>query len=100
MECLLECTPNFPKNTYVVSGDKLVGFKAFNSTEWKTYRGMSFSKSGRKFQKLSIPKQFETVESGVTVVIGSKGEKYFLKDGKCSCPGFVFRRKCKHVMSK
>ena len=28
---------------------------------------------------------------------GSKGNTYTIKDGRCSCPGFVYRNDCKHV---
>lgn len=55
----------------------------------------NFSKTRRKFKKLE--QYSEEVSSDVTVVKGSNGKEYYVSDGKCSCPGFTFRGKCKHI---
>ena len=62
----------------------------------------NFSKSGRKFDKLPVPVEFTTnsVKISGKVVVGSRGDKYYINDGKCSCMGFKFRGKCKHVSIK
>jgi hypothetical protein len=31
------------------------------------------------------------------IVKGSRGEQYVVVNGSCTCPGFTFRRRCKHV---
>ena len=54
-----------------------------------------FSKSRRKFTK--IGEREEELAPGVKTVQGSNGKVYTIDDGKCSCPGYTFRGKCKHV---
>jgi hypothetical protein len=54
-----------------------------------------FSKSRRKFTK--IGEREEALAPGVKTVQGSNGKVYTIDDGKCSCPGYTFRGKCKHV---
>ena len=54
-----------------------------------------FSKSRRKFTK--IGEREEALAPGVETVQGSNGKVYTIDDGKCSCPGYTFRGKCKHV---
>jgi hypothetical protein len=31
------------------------------------------------------------------IVRGSKGEEYVVANGSCTCPGFQFRRTCRHL---
>ena len=109
MEHLLEKTEGFPNHSYIVNaGSTLLAFRPNGAKEWKTFTpGMNnFSKSGRKFDKLPVPKEFNTNvrESGsqecVKVIVGSQGDKYYVNGGKCSCMGFKFRGKCKHVSGK
>lgn len=57
----------------------------------------SFSKSGRKFIK--VGEYPEEMPSDAIQVKGSNGNVYTIIDGKCSCPGFTFRGRCKHVES-
>jgi hypothetical protein len=54
-----------------------------------------FSKARRKFKK--IGEREESFDSDVITVQGSNGKTYTIIDGKCSCPGFTFRGKCKHI---
>jgi len=54
-----------------------------------------FSKAHRKFTK--IGERPEEFSNDVIVVQGSGGKTYTIEDGKCSCPGFTFRGRCKHV---
>ena len=53
-----------------------------------------FSTSRRNFKELGT---IDDGDSG-TPVKGSKGNTYYVKDGKCTCPGFKFRHKCKHLL--
>ena len=81
---------------YLLSEDrsKMFGFAKYNSAEFKMFKNpISIDVRGRKF--LVIHRIEE--ESTAKVVIGSKGEKYFIEEGKCSCPGFKFRGQCKHI---
>jgi hypothetical protein len=55
-----------------------------------------FSKARRTFEKIGEYADPQT-RPDVKFVIGSKGQKYFIEDGKCSCPGFKFRGQCKHI---
>lgn len=57
-----------------------------------------FSKSYRKFQKLGTIDEEHPTDS--ITVKGSNGETYVISDGVCSCPGFKYRGKCKHVSEK
>ena len=54
-----------------------------------------FSKTRRKFIK--IGERTETYHPKVVEVKGSNGKVYSILDGKCSCPGFIYRGNCKHV---
>ena len=56
-----------------------------------------FSKSRRKFVK--IGERPEELASHIIEVKGSKGNVYYVDTIKstCTCPGFTFRGKCKHV---
>lgn len=55
----------------------------------------NFSKARRKFKK--IGERTETYHPDVKRVVGSSGKIYTILDGKCSCPGFIYRGNCKHV---
>ena len=76
-------------NGWLIAFDNGSGLKTFKNP-LKT-----FSRARRKFETLSfVP---DDLEPGVKRVIGSKGAVYIIKDGICSCSGFKFRGKCKHV---
>jgi hypothetical protein len=83
---------NIANGIYHVNGaGQLVQYndKVFNSPM------KQFSKSRRKFTK--IGEREEALAPGVKTVQGSNGKVYTIDDGKCSCPGYTFRGKCKHV---
>lgn len=55
----------------------------------------TFSKTRRKFKTISfVP---DELEPGAKRIVGSKGAVYIVKDGTCTCSGFKFRGRCKHV---
>jgi uncharacterized Zn finger protein len=64
---------------------------------------MSIDTRGRTFVELEGESETQP-EPDVTVVEGSKGQKYYLSnEGEgwlCTCPGFKFRGACKHVAEK
>lgn len=81
---------------HVDSSGSLVAFQA-PGQEIKTFKNplKGFSKSRRKFEKLSEYPEPDDINA--VVVTGSNGNKYVIKDGKCSCSGFRFRGTCKHI---
>lgn len=85
---------NIPNGIYHInSAGHLV---QYNSTVYKNpLKG--FSKSRRKFIK--IGEREDVYHPDIKRVQGSNGKIYTILDGKCSCPGFVFRGKCKHVIA-
>lgn len=66
----------------------------YNDTVFKTPL-KRFSKARRKFVK--IGERPEEHKANVVKVEGSNGKVYTIIDNKCSCPGFKFRGKCKHI---
>ena len=81
---------------YLLSDDrsKMYGFAKYNSAEFKMFKNPnSIDVRGRKFLILHAIEQ----ETTAKVVVGSKGDKYYVEEGKCSCPGFKFRGTCKHI---
>lgn len=88
-------------HTYLLDGDKLVAYIRKGTKDAFYFRNpiKGFSRSHRKFEELKKNPFTVEVKSNLKEVIGSKGEKYFVdQEAKtCTCPGFTFRGKCKHV---
>lgn len=83
---------------YHVNGaGQLVAYQINQDSEVQVLKSPSkqFSKSRRKFVK--IGERPEELAQDVVQVEGSNGKIYYIQDGKCSCPGFTFRGKCKHT---
>lgn len=67
----------------------------FNDTIFKApLKG--FSKARRKFKK--IGERPDMSMPTMKTVVGSTGKIYVINNGECSCPGFQFRGKCKHIL--
>jgi hypothetical protein len=76
------------------SGDKVYGFAKMGTMDIKYFiKPLSIETRGRKFLDLY---KWDSEEQGKKIV-GSKGDVYYVLDGKCTCPGFKFRGVCKHV---
>lgn len=102
-----------PNHIYYLSDDKhkAVGYiKAGTKKLIKFSRPINFDIKGRKFARVSMkaeadsvyfPTASEAQSSNVIQVAGSGGKMYSItKQGSrytCTCPGFMFRSKCKHV---
>lgn len=102
-----------PNHVYYLTDNKrkMVGYiKSGTKTLVKFSKPMNFDPKGRKF--VVLPKKGESDEvyfpkteskpvGQVIEVAGSNGKKYFLskydKSWSCTCPGYQFRHKCKHV---
>jgi len=92
---------NTPNHTYLLEGDKLYAYiKAGTNEPFYFQSWMRFEKRGRTFKKLS-KNPFEAVakDPDLIEVTGSKGDTYYVNpvEKTCTCPGFTFRGKCKHV---
>ena len=99
-----------PNHVYFLSDskDKMYGYvKASTGEILEVATPYKFKASGRKFKEVNniwgfFPRESEP-EGFVKIVIGSKGEKYTITEVagvlQCSCPGFKFRGKCRHIES-
>ena len=55
----------------------------------------AFSKARRKFE--TVEYLADNLEPGAKRVVGSRGAVYIVHNGSCTCSGFKFRGRCKHV---
>lgn len=93
-----------PNHTYILDGSKLLGYIQKGKTEpFMFSKPQSFSKSGRKFEKVDNLKLFrdlmQKTVSQRRKVVGSKGNVYYVDDAEntCTCAGFTYRGTCKHL---
>lgn len=94
---------NTPNHIYLLEGDKAIAYIKRGTTEpFYFSKPWNMDKRGRKFQKVE-PSPFAAVKTDpeLVEVKGSRGETYYVNptEKTCSCPGFKFRGKCKHVDS-
>lgn len=89
---------------YIVStSDKLLAYRKASGGNWEILSGkMRFDRSRRKFLKLDeeVPEELKVhhfVPAGALVYKSSNGNEYMVIDGTCTCPGYKFRGKCKHL---
>ena len=91
----------FPAHTYLLDGTTLIAYIKVGETKPFYFKNgiKGFDKRGRKFEELKKNPFKEEVKSDLIVIFGSKGNKYFVdpEAKTCTCPGFTFRGKCKHV---
>ena len=90
-------------HTYLLDGDKVLAYRQWHTGEPIWGSPMRFDRRYRKFEPADL-KLFGIVDAPVVnpstkVVKGAKGNEYILDldEKTCSCPGFKFRGKCKHV---
>ena len=100
---------------YYLTDDKMymVAYQAPGETEYKRFKSpIRIDKRGRKFKVIGdgesdslyiVKTQPEAPVAEAIPVSGSNGAKYYVtKRGKtltCTCQGFQFRHKCKHIDS-
>lgn len=108
MKLLREITEwegNTPNHIYALNeAGKMIGFKNVTTGAWTTFvKPMMFSQSRRKFEKLPssypTPQTLREERPLGKKVKGSNGMVYYVFEGTCTCPGFKFRGKCKHLDS-
>lgn len=95
--------PNQPNHIYHVhSNGRLVAYQPFGKDKVVTFRKpLSFGTGRRKFKLLMKVDDPSKPENAV-VVEGSNGAEYMvtMENGRatsCTCPGYKFRRTCKHL---
>lgn len=93
-----------PNHDYLLDGDRVVAYRPWGTGEIRVLSGkIKIDRRGRKFEKL-VPNPFGDIgtakkESVVLEVQGSNGKTYYVnpEEKSCTCPGFTFRGRCKHV---
>lgn len=101
MQALQEVTVwpgNTPNHIYFIEGyDRLVAYIPEGSTTpVKLKKWMRFNRRGRDFKLLNM----KLPNKNTRLVQGSRGSVYEVNDeeGTCSCPGFTFHGRCKHLV--
>lgn len=100
---------DYPNHAYYLSDDKtkLYAYVPHGAKEVRTLKAfIRIDTRGRTFKE--IPNTYGWIHTDQLkqvprswVVKGSKGDEYTITEEEngltCSCPGFVFRGKCKHI---
>ena len=115
MQAVKETTGGlFPAHTYLLDGTTLVAYIKVGDTKPFYFKNgiKGFDKRGRKFEELKTSPfkdwakllkahiEVEETPAYIKKVAGSKpGVTYEVNtdENTCTCPGFTFRGKCKHV---
>ncbi len=101
-------------HTYYLDGDRMLAYIRAGTAEPFWFKApITISRSGRKFRRVdatvfeqdfgiltSMYPQDEAVDPDVVELAGSKpGVVYYVntKEKTCTCPGFTYRGRCKHV---
>ena len=95
---------DYPNHTYFVdnSQSKLLGFRPVGGQKVMYDVPMAFSTARRKFVKVREIKDTEDPNVNVARIVSPSGNVYFVNtfaDGTktCSCIGFKYHGKCKHL---
>lgn len=112
MKALKEITDwTVPNHTYIVDGNNLVAYiKQGTSKVHEFARPIKgFDQRGRKFEQVPLVDWAQSLKAHVEAaeplpfirkVQGSKPNTWYevnTDENTCTCPGFTFRGKCKHV---
>jgi hypothetical protein len=97
-----KCEYKVANHIYVLnSGGKMKAFQNVSTGEWTIFpKSKHFEKTRRKFIKLDMQPPagcIDQLPEGAVVVTGSTGREYIVNNGQCTCAGFKFRGKCKHI---
>ena len=93
-----------PNHTYLIDDhDNIIAYRKWHKGE-QIFSTSKFplNKRYRKFVEVDVA-QFKytapETKANTKIVIGSKGDKYVvdLDKSTCTCNGFKFRGKCKHI---
>ena len=91
-----------PNHIYLLDGDKAVAYIKWGQGEPFYFKNpLRIDKRGRKFVELKKNPFKVEIKSNIVKVSGSKGDTYFvdLDSQTCTCAGFQFRGRCKHIES-
>lgn len=88
-------------HTYLLDGSNLVAYIKVGDTAPFYFKNpiKNFDKRGRKFEAVK-PNPFKVVKNTTMIEVkGSNGATYTIdpEAKTCSCPGFGFRGKCRHL---
>lgn len=93
-----------PNHDYLLEGNRILAYRPWGTDEIRRLSGnIKLDRRGRKFIKLdtSLFKELAKPKTQPVVIEikGSKGNSYFVnvEEKTCTCPGYQFRGKCKHV---
>lgn len=88
-------------HTYLLDKDRILAYIPAGSTQAVYFSGSrSFDRRGRQFKELKQnPFKIAAPERKILKIQGSRGAVYEVdfETKSCSCPGFVFRGRCKHI---
>lgn len=102
MKIMLETTEwsdRTPNHVYVFTDNlnKIMAYvKAGTKQVIKFRQPIDIDRRGRTFVDLDHTVQDQT-DPDLREVRGSRGEIYYVSSQGCSCPGFTFRGKCRHL---
>lgn len=100
MEAIRETTDwEFPNHTYLLDGGNLIAYCPVGGVPFYFKAPIKlFDRKGRKFEKGDIT-LFNTKKSMLIEVPGSKGKIYYVDPDErtCTCTGFTYHGKCKHL---
>jgi len=102
MEALRETTDwPYANHTYLLNGTTLIAYIKAGTTEPFYFKSgiKHFDKRGRQFVKTDAGLFEAPASSSLIEVQGSKGAVYYVdpEARSCTCPGYTFRGKCKHI---
>jgi SWIM zinc finger len=89
-----------PNHTYLFDGMKAVAYiKKGEKNPIYFSNPMTIDRRGRKFVELKTNPFKKKIESNLIKIVGSKGNVYHVdpEAKSCTCTGFQFRGKCKHI---
>jgi hypothetical protein len=91
-----------PNHTYLMNGDSIVAYIKKDDTFPFFFKNpiKGFKKTGRKFVSADVGLFGSTsFETSLVTVQGSNGKVYSVdpEAKTCTCTGFTFRGKCKHL---
>ena len=90
-----------PNHTYLLEGNKCIAYIPEGSKDPHYFKQpLTFDLRGRKFKELkSNPFKASKKDTRIRVE-GSKGAVYWVdpEAQTCTCPGFVYRGTCKHLV--
>lgn len=89
-----------PNHVYLLNGDKIHAYIPWGSGEPQYFKKpLRIDQARRKFVELEVNPFGPQEETNLVRVEGSKGDVYYVdpEAGTCSCPGYKFRGKCRHL---